>query len=179
MNEGMLKEKLLADNEMQFEALLNLIKSVPARKRTLSVDISDRDKNFRDVIMHVYEWQAMLERWYREGMDGDSPFMPAPGYKWRNLHSLNQRIREAYQDVMLNQALKKATLSHERLTALIKRHTEEELMTKKYYKWTKTSNLHTYFAANTSIHYKWALKKCEHIAVNIQHQAVGAGRNDS
>ncbi|WP_245837404.1 ClbS/DfsB family four-helix bundle protein [Virgibacillus phasianinus] len=31
-------------------------------------------------------------------------------------------------------------------------------MTKKYYKWTKTSNLYSYFAANTSKHYIWAIK---------------------
>ncbi|WP_407074400.1 ClbS/DfsB family four-helix bundle protein [Paenibacillus lacisoli] len=40
-------------------------------------------------------------------------------------------------------------------------------MTKKYYSWTKTSNLYSYFAANTSNHYVWAIKKCEVIAKSI------------
>ncbi|MDF2067611.1 ClbS/DfsB family four-helix bundle protein [Bacillus sp. Cr_A10] len=74
---------------------------------------------------------------------------------------------ENYQHVTLNQARKKLKLSHERVMDLIKLHTNEEIMTKKYYKWTKTSNLYSYFAANTSNHYIWAIKKCEVIANSI------------
>ncbi|MGE7948171.1 ClbS/DfsB family four-helix bundle protein [Lysinibacillus sp. NPDC093688] len=44
----------------------------------------------------------------------------------------------------------------------------EEIVTKKYYKWTKTSNLYSYFAANTSSHYIWSTKKCEVIANYIK-----------
>ncbi|MCM3691387.1 ClbS/DfsB family four-helix bundle protein [Neobacillus niacini] len=46
-------------------------------------------------------------------------------------------------------------LSHERVMNLIKLHTNEEIMTKKYYKWT-------------SNHYIWAIKKCEFIAKFIE-----------
>ncbi|WP_318279746.1 ClbS/DfsB family four-helix bundle protein [Virgibacillus salarius] len=143
---------------------MDIIESVPSRKRKISVETGERDKNFRDVLMHLYEWDAMLERWYREGMDGDIPFMPAPGYKWRNIRHLNSQIQENYQDVTINQAIKKLRLSHKRVMKLIELHTNEEIMTKKYYKWTKTSNLYSYFAANTSNHYMWAMKKCEAIA---------------
>nr|WP_251633457.1 ClbS/DfsB family four-helix bundle protein [Neobacillus niacini] len=59
------------------------------------------------------------------------------------------------QDVTLNFALKKLKLSHERVMNLIKLHTNEEIMTKKYYKWT-------------SNHYIWAIKKCEFIAKFIE-----------
>ncbi len=51
---------------------------------------------------------------------------------------------------------------------LIKLHTNEEIVIKKYYKWTKTSNLFTYFKANTYHHYIWAIKKCEVIAMTIK-----------
>ncbi|MBU9723521.1 MULTISPECIES: ClbS/DfsB family four-helix bundle protein [Bacillaceae] len=162
------KERLLIDSEQKFNALLDIIESVPSRKRSTSIETQDRDKNFRDVVMHLYEWHAMLERWYREGMDGDIPFTPAPGYKWRTLKQLNMNIWENYQEVTLNQALKKLMLSHERVMSIIKSHTNEELVTKKYYKWTKTSNLYSYFAANTSDHYMWAIKKCEPIAKSIK-----------
>lgn len=118
--------------------------------------------------MHLYEWHAMLERWYKEGMDGDIPIMPARGFKWRTIKLLNMQIWENYQDVTLNQALKKLKLSHKRVMGLIESHTNEEIITKKYYKWTKTSNLYSYFAANTSKHYIWAIKKCEAIAKAIK-----------
>lgn len=161
MTEKSEKEILLLNSDMNFKALLEIIESVPSRKRGISIETEERDKNFRDVLMHLYEWHAMLERWYREGMNGDIPFMPAPGYKWSTIKLLNMQIWENYQDVTLNQAMKKLNLSHERVMDLIKSHTNEEIMTKKYFKWTKTSNLYSYFAANTDKHYMWAIKKCE------------------
>ncbi|MBE1556607.1 ClbS/DfsB family four-helix bundle protein [Sporosarcina limicola] len=162
------KENLLLDSDKNLKSLLEIIESVPSRKRSISIETQERDKNFRDVLMHLYEWHAILERWYKEGMDGDIPFMPAPGYKWRTIKLLNMQIWENYQDVTLNQAVKKFKLSHERVMELIKSHTNEEIMTKKYYKWTKTSDLYSYFAANTSTHYIWAIKKCEAIAQSIK-----------
>ena len=72
---------LLTNAQKSFDELLAIIANVPARKRNQSVESAERNKNFRDVLMHVYEWHAMLERWYREGMDGDTPDMPTPGYK--------------------------------------------------------------------------------------------------
>ena len=164
------KELLLLNSETNFRNLLGIIESIPSRKRRLTVETDERDKNFRDVIMHLYEWHAMLERWYREGMDGDVPAMPAPGYKWRSLKELNMQIWENYQDVTLNQAVKKLKLSHDRVMKLIESHTNEEIITKKYYKWTKTSNLYSYFAAKTSDHYLWAIKKCEAIAKAIMEE---------
>lgn len=161
------KEILLLNSDKNLKSLLEIIESVPSRKRDISIETQDRDKNFRDVLMHLYEWHVMLERWYREGMDGDIPFMPAPGYKWNTIKLLNMQIWENYQDVKLNQAIKKLKLSHGRVMDLIRLHTNEEIVTKKYYKWTKTSNLYSYFAANTSNHYIWAIKKCEVIAKSI------------
>ena len=106
------KEKLLVNSENSFESLLKIIESVPSRKRGASIETNERDKNFRDVLMHLYEWHAMLERWYREGMDGDIPFMPAPGYKWNTIKLLNIEIWKNYQDVTLAQAIRKLKLSH-------------------------------------------------------------------
>lgn len=161
------KEILLLNSDKYLKSMLAIIESIPRSKRGNSVETEERDKNFRDVLMHLYEWHAMLERWYKEGMDGDTPFMPAAGYKWSAIKLLNMQIWEKYQDVTLNQAIKKLKLSHERVMELIEFHTNEEIMTKKYYKWTKTSNLYSYFAANTSDHYMWAIKKCEGIAKSI------------
>ncbi len=164
------KEMLLQNSDKNLKALFEIIESVYSRKRSISIEIEERDKNFRDVLMHLYEWHAMLERWYREGMDGDIPSMPAPGYKWSTIKLLNMQIWENYQDVTLNKAIKKLKLSHERVMDLIKSHSNEEIMTKQYYKWTKTSNLYSYFAANTFQHYIWAIKKCEVIANSINQE---------
>ena len=98
-----IKQKLLLLNaQKSFDELLACIERIPTRKRNGSIETTERDKNFRDVLMHLYEWHAMLERWYREGMDGDTPYMPAPGYSWRNITLLNMQIWENYQDVTLS-----------------------------------------------------------------------------
>ncbi len=101
------KEILMMNSDKYFNRLLAIIESVPSRKRGFCIETLERDKNFSDVVMHLYEWHAMLERWYREGMDGDTPSMPAPGYKWSKIGQLNMRTWENYQDVTLNQAMKK------------------------------------------------------------------------
>lgn len=85
------KEILLVNSDNNFNRLLEIIETVPSRKKGLSIETPERDKNFRDVVMHLYEWQAMLVRWYREGMNGNIPFMPAPGYKWNMIGLLNIR----------------------------------------------------------------------------------------
>ena len=90
--------------------------------------------------------------------------------KRRNLSQLNHDIWQKYQDAELSQAIKKVTLSHYRIMQLIERHHDEEIFTKKFYKWTKTSNLYSYFAANTVDHYNWAIKKCEKIAELIKKE---------
>jgi len=164
------KEILIHRSETTFLSLMDLITSIPPKKRKESIITNERDKNFRDVLMHLFEWHSMLERWYREGMDGDEPSIPAPGFKWRDIGSLNQKIWKDYQDIPLNKAIKKVTNSHRRVMNLINKHTTEEIMTKKQYKWTKTSHLYSYFAANTFQHYEWALVKCERIAGKLKVQ---------
>lgn len=72
------KERLILKSEEAFQTLMNLITSIPPRKRKESIITDERDKNFRDVLMHLYEWHSMLERWYREGMDGTSLPCPQP-----------------------------------------------------------------------------------------------------
>lgn len=166
------KELLLTTIQESFEQLFIIIESVPTRKRKLTVDVEERDKNFRDILMHLYEWHAMLERWYKEGMDGDNPTMPAPGYKWRALDQLNNQIWANYQEESLTNAIKKVKRSHQRIIQLIESHTYDEIITKKQYKWTKTSNLYSYFVANTVNHYKWANQKCTVIAEKIRELDV-------
>ena len=166
------QQLLLQQAEQSFQEMVQIIESVPTRKRKVSVETNFLEKNFRDVLMHLYEWHAMLERWYHEGMDGDTPNMPFPGYKWRNLNELNRKINENYQDIPLSAALKKVMLSHKRVMKLIDAHTDEEIFTKKYYKWTKTSNLYSYFAANTVNHYEWAKGRCEGIKGKIMQHAI-------
>lgn len=124
--------------------------------------------SIRDVLAHLQEWHAMFERWYLEGMSGDQPLKSAPGYSWRDLNNLNQHIWECYQKVDSLTVEKKFKASHARLLELAKQHSDEELLTKKYYKWTKSTTLMTLLAANLAEHYMWAIPILEKIIGNLQ-----------
>ena len=42
------KETLLLNSDMHFKELFRIIETIPSRKRSISVDTEERDKNFRD-----------------------------------------------------------------------------------------------------------------------------------
>jgi len=66
---------------------------------------------------------------------------------------------ENYQNVTLNEAKKMLAKSHAEVMKRLKQHSDEELFTKKYYDWTGTTNLGSYFISATSSHYDWAAKQ--------------------
>lgn len=49
-------------------------------------------------------------------------------------------------------------ISFEKVFPIIEKHTDEELFTKKKYKWTGSTSLGSYLISATSSHYDWALK---------------------
>jgi hypothetical protein len=48
--------------------------------------------------------------------------------------------------------------SYKDIIALIEKHSNDELFTKKKYQWTGTTSLGSYFISSTSSHYDWGLK---------------------
>lgn len=153
------KSDLIDAATQSFDDLYTLVYSIPADKREELFPFEDRDKKISDVLMHLHEWHKMLLKWYEVGMRGGKPDMPAPGYSWRELPALNQQIWSSVQNVSLDEAEQLLKESHEEVLALVHQHSEEEIFTKKYYKWTKTSHLASYFISNLSSHYNWAIKK--------------------
>ena len=49
--------------------------------------------------------------------------------------------------------------THQKAIALAETFSNEELFTKKYFPWTGTTDLGSYFVSSTSSHYDWAIKK--------------------
>ncbi|MCR6109935.1 ClbS/DfsB family four-helix bundle protein [Bacillus sp. A301a_S52] len=47
------KDILLVESDKNFKSLRSIIDSIPSRKRNMSVETHERDKNFRDVLMHL------------------------------------------------------------------------------------------------------------------------------
>lgn len=153
------KESLLRLSDENYQHLMALINSFSEQQQNTTFPFEDRDRNIRDVVGHLHEWHLMMQDWYQQAMLGNKPAIPKEGYTWKTLPALNQVIWQQCQSISLAEALAKLSTTHATLQALISKHTDEQLFTKKYYAWTGITSLGAYFISSTSSHYEWALKK--------------------
>lgn len=121
------------------------------------------NRNIRDVLGHLHEWHLMMLQWYKVGMRGEKPDIPAKGYTWKTIKELNQLIQKKYENIPLENVREMLGQSHESMMQLIHNHTDVELFEKKKYQWTGSTSLGAYLVSSTSSHYDWAwklIRKC-------------------
>jgi hypothetical protein len=163
------KADLLEAANEQFEKLWKTIDPMSDEEQNAPFDFGGidkdephwkRDKNLRDVLIHLYEWHQMVNRWYQEGtIKGGMPAVPGEGYTWKTLPDLNQKIWEKYQHIPLADSKSMLRESHAMMMGLIDSHSNDELFSKGIYKWTKSSTLGAYFVSSLPSHYEWAMTK--------------------
>lgn len=118
-----------------------------------------RDKNLRDVLVHLGEWHHLLLEWVRANQRGErQPFLPEP-YNWRTYGQMNAALWSKHQSTSLADALGIMVSSHRQVLALIEQFSTEDLFEKRRFAWTGTSTLGSYCVSTTSSHYDWAIKK--------------------
>lgn len=147
---------LLARNDDEFAALLELIDAIPADRLDEEFSGETRDRNVRDVVAHLHAWHILLERWYSDGMTGGSPSIPAEGYTWRELAQLNEQLRLQWQDTSLAELLPLLRASHEALQAMVALHEDRELDDPAAFAWTRGSALGEFALECGGSHYAWA-----------------------
>ena len=154
------KPELLKAADTQFDKMWKLIDSMNAEEQSAIFRFEDRDKNLRDILVHLHEWHKMVESWHRIGtIEGGIPDVPGKGYTWKTLPDLNLEIWKKYQNVSLEDSKKMLRESHKMNVALVESHSNEELFDKGFYKWTKSTNLGAYFVSSMPSHYEWAMTK--------------------
>lgn len=118
-----------------------------------------RDKNLRDILVHLYEWHQLILNWVDSNQKGvEKPFLIEP-YNWRTYGDMNVEFWEKHQRTSLEDATAMLDKSHNEVINLAETFTNEELFTKGVYKWVGGSTLGSYFVSATSSHYDWAMKK--------------------
>ena len=118
-----------------------------------------RDKNLRDVLIHLYEWHTLLLNWVAANEKGENkPFLPEP-YNWKNYGEMNVKLWEKHQSTSLEKAKEMLEKSHADVIELAEKFSDEELFTRGNFKWTGSNALGSYFVSCTSSHYDWAIKK--------------------
>lgn len=150
------KKELLDLGENNFNMLKDYIDKMPNQQKELPPGYLNR--NVRDVLAHLHHWHIMMLDWYKVGMAGKQPVMPAEGYTWRTVPKLNIEIWKQYTSISLSEIRDLLELSYIKLRSVIAQHSDEDLFTKKKYKWTGSTSLGAYLISATSSHYDWALK---------------------
>ena len=163
------KENLMIAAKENFEKLNTLISKMSDKELTTPFDFSKdekkkeahwkRDKNLRDVLIHLYEWHQLILNWVESNQKGEEkPFIPQP-YNWRTYGDMNVEFWKKHQNISLEDATRNLEKSHKDVLELAEKFTNEELFSRKIYKWVGGSTLGSYFVSTTSSHYDWAIKK--------------------
>ena len=166
------KSDLIKAANDEFAKLCDILQNSP--KELLRSDFKGalpknrRDKNARDVLAHLFEWQKMLENFILNNLDlsGDkatpkavvTPFLPQP-YNFKTYPKLNVELHKKHQNTSFKTAFSELKASHERVLRLLEKINESDLFTKAKFKFTLTSSLASYAISSTSSHYVWAIKQ--------------------
>jgi hypothetical protein len=150
------KTELLDLSASNYEKILKMIDGVTVD--VISEAGACAQWSIKDILAHLHGWHLMYLRWYEEGMAGEKPEMPAPGYTWASTPELNAEIHARYKDDALEDILALLNETHHKVMKIIENHSDEELFTKKKYAWTGTTSLGSYTVSAMSSHYDWAIK---------------------
>ncbi|HCT91267.1 MAG TPA: hypothetical protein DF613_07800 [Lachnospiraceae bacterium] len=160
---------LLTAAAANYEKLNTCISGLTEQEMTTAFDFSGdmkkkeahwkRDKNLRDVLIHLHEWHLLLLNWVHANQKGDrKPFIPEP-YNWRTYGDMNVEFWKKHQNTSLEDAKRMFQESHTGVVKLAESFSDEELFSKGVYTWVGGSTLGSYFVSVTSSHYDWAVKK--------------------
>ena len=153
------KEDLLQASQRNFEKLFDFITSMTREEQEMTFAFDDRDRNIRDVLIHLYEWHRLLLNWVKRNTAGESvTFLPEP-YNWRTYPQMNLEFWKKHQATALDQAMEMLLESHAQVMALIETFSNEALFRKDAFTWTGSTTLGSYCVSATSSHYDWAIKK--------------------
>ena len=141
------KQDLLKAGEEYYAKLIEMADGMSEKEMNTEFDFSGdpskkerhwgRDKNLRDIWVHLYEWHRMLLEF------GD----------------MNVEYWKKHQKTSLEDARKMFEKSHKDVMKLAESLSEEQLFTKGMYPWVGGSVLGSYFVSCLSSHYDWAMKK--------------------
>lgn len=163
------KEELQVAARENFEKLNDMIDSMSEVEMNTPFEFEEtpsrkqahwkRDKNVRDIVIHLYEWHKLLIRFVDRNMNGENvQFLPKL-YTWKTIGIMNNEFYQKHQETSLDEARKLLEQSHADVMERMEQFTNEQLFLTKAFKAVNSSTLGAYFVSNTSSHYEWAMKK--------------------
>ncbi len=144
------KIELQQQSAQNFDAIFALINVMSDEEQNKSFAFEDRDKNIRDILVHLYEWHQLFIIWVKANKAGaKQAFLPEP-YNFKTYPKMNIEIWKKHQKTAFDESIKMVKQSHQDVMEIIDRFSNEELFTKKYYDWTGTTSLGSYAISATS-----------------------------
>ena len=152
------KADLIQAANEQFAKLWTLTGEMSDEEKSADIVPNERDKNVRDVLVHLYEWHCLLLNWIQTNTNGKpAPFLPAP-YNWKTYPQMNVAFWEKHQNTSYTDAEAMLKKTHKEVMAIIETFSNEDLFSKGAFDWTGTTTLGSYCVSATSSHYDWAIK---------------------
>ncbi len=149
------KEELLASIEREHGAFVALVATLPDGCYD-EPGVWGDDWTVKDLLAHLSAWEQMFLGWYREGLSGKQPDLPAPGYKWNETPRLNKEIWRRHRDKPWMQVRHDFDASYREILELAQSLSENQLLNPGRFAWTGKNPLTTYLGANTVSHYRTA-----------------------
>lgn len=162
------KNELMDASNQSYTKMMGLLNTIPAEKlnQTFTFDVEKekqahwkRDKNLRDILIHLYEWHQLLLDWIEANQAGTPKQFLKEGYNWKTYGAMNVEFWEKHQTTSYDEALKLLQTTHEKVMDLAQQFSNDELFSKGAFSWVGGSTLGSYFVSATSSHYEWAIKK--------------------
>lgn len=154
MSKPTTKDELIAEIEKEHTALQKLLATYSPEQMIEDGIVGAWSP--KDVLAHLIEWQDMVRGWYALGEQGETPALPAVGYKWSELPALNQAIYEKHHNRELDDIVQTFAVSHEQILEWVKSLDEEVLFTRGHFLWANNNALAAYINSSTAAHYRWA-----------------------
>lgn len=151
------KQQLLAAMQSEHEALEQALAGLTPEQLTRVSRATGW--SIKDVLAHLWEWEQMCLGWYRAGLRGKEPAVPAEGFNWAQLPALNQQIFDKHHARPVADVLKAFRQSYRQMLKTATALSEADLFTLGRYAWTRQNTLGAYFVSATSSHYHWARKE--------------------
>ncbi len=163
------KDELINVANTNYEKLMTMVSELSEEEFNTAFDFSKdekkkeahwkRDKNIRDLFIHLYEWHQLAINWVKANTNGiEKSFFPAP-YTFKTYGDMNIELWKKHQTTPYEKSKEILEHSHKEMMKLIESFSNEELFTKKYFSFTGTTSLGSYLISSTSSHYDWAIKK--------------------
>ena len=163
------KEELIKAATLNYEILWEVVFGLTEQEMKIPFDFSQdlkkkeakwkRDKNLRDIFVHLYKWHQLLLDWVESNQQGKSTtFIPQP-YSWKTYGNMNIEFWKKGQTIPLETAKETFVKTHQNVMSLLDKFSDEELFTKGIFIWVGGSTLGSYFISVTASHYDWAVKK--------------------